>query len=213
MKRFLLLLSCFLVLAVASNGWAAVWYVRTDGSDLNDGQSWNSAFATIQKAVTSAAASDQIWVSAGTYFPQSSIRVDKPVSIYGGFNGSEAGLEERDWITNVTTVDGNNGVSSFYVRADARIDGFTITNGYTYQYNGGGGILNFRASPTIANCVFDGNSAVNMGGAITNYFYSSPTIINSIFHGNTTEQYGGAIANFIGSSPTITNCTFYNNSA
>ncbi len=213
MKRFLLLLSCFLVLAVASSGWATVWYVKTDGSDLNNGQSWNFAFATIQRAVTSAAASDKIWVSAGTYFPQISIRVDKPVSIYGGFNGSETGLEERDWITHVTTVDGNNGVSSFYVTADARIDGFTITNGYSNRYNGGGGILNFRASPTISNCIFDGNSAVRMGGAITNYLDSSPTIINSIFHGNTTEQYGGAIANFIRSSPTITNCTFYNNIA
>ncbi len=238
MKRFLLLLSCISVLAFAGSGWGAVWYVGSNGSDGDDGQSWNSAFATIQRAVDAAAEGDEIWVLAGTYVLNETVRVNKAVSLYGGFNGSETELEQRDWHNNITTVDGNNDVLCFSVSADSRIDGFTIRNGYDFYY--GGGIRNIRSSPTIANstfymnrggryggaiyndsaasptiinCTFYGNSAdYYYGGAIYNY-RSSPAIINSTFHKNTARLSGGAIANFFGSSPTITNTTFYDNSA
>ncbi len=212
MRRILSLLSCFLVLALTANGWAAVWYVTTDGSDLNDGQSWSTSFATMQKAVDSTAEGDEIWVATGTYILQNSIYVDKIVSIYGGFRGTETQLEDRDWVNNVTTVDGNNEVLCFSVSADARIDGLTIRNGYSWSY--GGGIRNYRASPTIANCTFYENSGGMHGGAIYNYVSSSPTISNCVFYGNAADYYyGGAIYNYIGSSPAITNSTFHRNSA
>lgn len=239
MKRLFLLFSCLLVLALAGNGWGGILYVKPDGSDSNDGQSWPTAFGTIQKAVDSgsydSAAPDEIWVAAGTYLLED-ITVDRVVGLYGGFNGSEINRDERDWINNVTTVDGNNEVLCFYVAADATIDGFTITHGYD-GYGGGirvvscsptianckfqensakyyaGGIYNFwEASPTILNCSFYGNTATYLAGAIYNYYSSSPTITNCTFHGN-SSAHGGAIANQNDSSPAITNCTFYGNSA
>lgn len=42
----------------------------------------------------------------GTYALDSTIFVDKAVGIYGGFIGWETEIEERDWQSNVTKVDG-----------------------------------------------------------------------------------------------------------
>jgi len=208
MKRFLLLLSCFLVLALVGNSWAADWYVRTDGSDLNDGRSWGSAFATIREAVSAASDNEEIWVAAGTYIPSYSIVLNRAVSLYGGFAGTEALLEQRDWVNHVTAVDGDGSFVPFQVNADATIDGFTIQNGY---YGFGGGMRINNSAPTISNCTFSLNNGYIRGGAIYNY-NSSPTISNSTFNENTSRLVGGAIYNFH-SSATITNSKFHKNSA
>ncbi len=240
MKRFVSLLICFFVFGLAGSSWGA-WYVKIDGSDNNTGQSWSQAFQTIQKAINSASIGDKIWVKMGTYALSSQINVNKAVGIYGGFNGTEIKRNQRDWKTNVTTVDGQNAVRCFYVTADATIDGFTITGGDAYGssfpeyhdgggiYNDncsstiincaflgnsashGGGIFNLESSPVIANCTFSGNNSPE-GGGIYNCFYSGPTITNCIFSNNTAEMIGGGITNE-SSSPIITNCTFSGNSA
>lgn len=206
MKRLVSLLVFLLVLGLAGSGWAAVWYVKTDGSDTNSGTSWDDAFQTIQKAIEEAIAWDEIWVEEGTYSLFSGIWVDKAVAIYGGFGGWETQREQREWVNNVTTVDGQNSVRCFYVTADATIDGFTITKGNTY--GSGAGIHNFDCSPTIAKCTLLGNSAAT-GGGITNNKASS-TITNCTFSGNYAIM-GGGIDN-IDCSPTITNCAFSGNS-
>ncbi len=74
----------------------------------------------------------------------------------------------------------------------------------------GGGLVNYRSSPTITNCTFSGNRAVN-GGGIYNYLSSSPVITNSIFSGNRAITTGGGIYNWDNCSPTIRNCTFSGN--
>lgn len=254
MKRFclVLLLSCFLVLGLVGSGWGKVWYVKqkpedsdvyavtggsevyleTDDSDLDDlddgpppGESWETAFETIQEALESAYETlepdeaDEIWVAAGTYVLENSITiVGKAVGIYGGFEGkdSETQREQRDWTKNVTTVDGNNNVTCFVlsgVGTGVIIDGFTIRNGYSDSNPGG--LLDYRSSPTIANCIFYDNIADNgqNGGGVVNRFSSSPTIINCIFGGNSADGDGGAIHNSVSSSPKIINSTFYENSA
>ncbi len=235
MKRFVFLLSFFLVLAMTGNGWSAIWHVTENGSDSNDGQSWNSAFATINEAVSSALEGDEIWVGAGTYILSETIYVNKAVGIYGGFSGNESDLQARDWVNNLTIVDGNNLVQGFQLIANATIDGFTIRNGYSVYGGGiridyaaanivnctfsqnrgyyyGGAIYNYRASPIISNCVFYGNTAKYVGGAIYNS-YSYPMITNSTFHQNSVDYTGGAIGNSYDSSATITNSTFRENSA
>jgi uncharacterized repeat protein (TIGR02543 family) len=97
----------------------------------------------------------------------------------------------------------------------AVLDGFTITAGYS-TYTDGAGMYNEDCSPTISNCTFVGNIAVN-GGALYNFYYSSPILINCIFYDNSATAAGGGIYNatssILGSSPILTNCTFYNNTA
>ena len=160
------LISCVLVLMMVGVGWGAVWYVTLEGSDLGEGQSWDDAFQTIQKAIDAALVGDEIWVGAGTYPVDDYILVDEAVTIYGGFNGTETELEERDWTENVTIVDGQNAALCFYVVADARIDGFTISNGYSYYFAGG---LYNGASSVIANCTFSENSSRSGGGAFNTW--------------------------------------------
>ncbi|MBW2059143.1 MAG: DUF1565 domain-containing protein [Deltaproteobacteria bacterium] len=238
MKRLVLVVSCFLVLALGGSGWADVWYVKPDGSDFNDGQSWATAVQSVQSAINLAGEGDEVWIAAGTYQLQTYVYVSKAVAIYGGFNGTETEREQRDWAKNVTTLDGNQKTLCFYVTADATIDGLTIINGYSLSNGGGirnyrsspsisnctfhqnksgyhgGGIVNYYyASPTITNCSFYGNEANYDGGGIYNFIWSSPTIVNSTFHGNAANRYGGAMYNYYYSSPTVTNCTFFENTA
>jgi hypothetical protein len=74
----------------------------------------------------------------------------------------------------------------------------------------GGGIYG-AGSPTLTNCKFYGNSAVN-GGAIHIGFQSDPVLVNCLFSGNRAEANGGAV--YISSArPKVINCTFSGNRA
>ncbi|TGO02189.1 hypothetical protein PN36_29160 [Candidatus Thiomargarita nelsonii] len=134
---------------------------------------------------------------------------DKGIYIYGGFDGSETQLEQRDWKANVTTVDGNDTVRGFNIQASVGIDGFTITNGNAG--NGGGIYVNDVFTVFIANCVFDSNSVTDGGGGIYNS-KAHLTIENSSFFDNIATKSGGGIFNNR-SSLSITNSLFYDNSA
>lgn len=102
-------------------------YVKTDGNDSNDGQSWDKAYASVQKAINDLALSQpgvpgEVWVAAGTYSPKTrltddsdspaSFRMYDGISVYGGFAGTESSKEDREkgampWIyTNQTIFEG-----------------------------------------------------------------------------------------------------------
>jgi len=210
-----LLFSILLTSLILSPGIAlgARWYVKTDGSDSNGGQTWNQAFKTIQKAVMEASDGDEIWVKMGPYPLSSTIDVPKAVGIYGGFAGWEFERDQRNWQKNTTKVDGQKTVNHcLYVTSDATIDGFTIVRGWADSetpHDRGGGIYNDTCSPTITNCTFSQNYAVHFGGGIYNYS-GSPTITNCVFAENTMSTGGGGISNF-NASPTISNCSFRGN--
>ena len=86
-----------------------VYYVRTDGSDANDGLSWETAFATIRKAVETAdrgavvdRAKPQVWVAAGEYAqaPENGspncFEIKDGVNVYGAFPATGTpGMDDR----------------------------------------------------------------------------------------------------------------------
>jgi len=112
-----------------------IWYVDGDVVSSGSGTSWSEAFKTIQEAIDVARNGNQIWVKKGTYLLSYHINVDKAVFIYGGFEGTEDERDQRDWVTNVTVVDGQKSdYSCIEVTADATIDGLTITNGNAIDY-------------------------------------------------------------------------------
>jgi parallel beta-helix repeat protein len=216
---FLLNVNLLVILVISRIGFTQnILYVDGSVASSGDGKSWAGAFKTIQEAVNAAVTNDEIWVMTGTYLLSSEIQVNKAVGIYGGFAGLETQRSQRDWNTNPTTVDGNNSVRCFHVKANATIDGFTITKGSTCCGDGeGGGIFNNSISLdqltniTVNNCIFSKNSAV-LGGGVANNFASSATITNCKFFDNIASNSGGGIFNN-SSSITITNCTFSGNKA
>lgn len=91
---------------------ARIRYVKTEekgGSDSNNGQSWETAYASVQKAINDLALSQpgvpgEVWVAAGTYQPTENIngngtpasfRMYDGISLYGGFAGTETKKSER----------------------------------------------------------------------------------------------------------------------
>ncbi|HMK04879.1 MAG TPA: choice-of-anchor Q domain-containing protein [Ferruginibacter sp.] len=220
MKKFnLLVLLCFLFF----NGTnATIRYVTPSGGTvIADGTSWANAFpgGSLQLAISSSIAGDQVWVMTGTYY--TTITTDRNiyfsmqngVAIYGSFNGTETALSQRIFSCGFSSVlSGEIGVAgnadnSYHVinnsslNNTAILDGFTITGGHAnFDLVGndnrslGAGMLNNAAntgicSPTIRNCLFTNNTALFGGGIFD--------------HG---QNAGNA-------NPVITNCIFIQNTA
>ena len=217
-------------------------YVNAAVTSSGDGSSWATAFKTLQEALTLNCPSiTQIWVAQGTYSPTTtanrtiSFVMKNGLAIYGGFDGTENSLFQRNWETNVTTLSGSIGggessyhvINNFYTSSNqlsssAILDGFTVTgglaNGSSAREDVGGGMHNEYASPTIKNCVFTGNNAQFAGGGICN-LNSAASISNCTFSNNSASNYeGGGIFNYSPNAfpylyASVTNSTFTNNSA
>ena len=205
-----------------------IHYVAITGTGT--GVSWTEAFTNVQDALGAALAGDEIWVAKGVYYPDVGIGqindsvtatflMTDGVSLYGGFDTSDAVLTDRDWENNVTVlsgdIDGNdikdsNGVvitttniisdNAYHVvtargvTETAVLDGFTITAGHANREGAsdahGGGILCFDGCNIRLNHVsFSGNKAKSLGGAMYIYAYED-------------DNY-----------PSLRNVTFYGNSA
>ena len=125
---------------------SAVVYVDVDNvKGPWDGNSWATAYQTVQEGLDDASArGEEVWVAEGTYKPTSttdrgiSFQLYPGVALYGGFSGTETARSQRDWATNVTILSGDIGTAgdnsdnSYHVvigADDATIDGFTVTGG------------------------------------------------------------------------------------
>lgn len=201
-------LFCFIFLfTFCREAEAVIRYVKLGNAGSAPYTSWATAGGDLQQVINFASTGDSIWVAAGVYTPPlgQSFSMKEGVKIYGGFVGNETELNQRDWNLNVAFLQGNGtrviANNNNSLSGDARLDGFTIRNGNTST---GGGIYNYKASPTIINILFTGNNA-DYGGAIYNTS-SHPTIEDCIFNANTASS-GGGIYNLV-SEPMITNCLF-----
>jgi len=219
-QLILILLFCF-ILQLSVQG---VVYVNKNAAGANNGNSWADAYTTIQAGINDAdVADEEVWVAQGTY-PEA-ITMLSGAKLYGGFNGTETSRSQRNWTTNITTIDGSTargGLPAYHtVTMDSitscTIDGFTITggnaNGPTEPYDiNGGGIycVNLNNTNSIVNNIISGNSATYCGGILC--YYSSITITNNKISGNSAIDDGGGIG-CSNSSSTINNNTISGNSA
>jgi uncharacterized repeat protein (TIGR02543 family) len=226
--RFALFAGVAVCAQLAGPAWAGVIYVRGDATGANNGHSWADAYTDLQAGLAAAVSGDEIWVAKGTYKPTTgtfrtvSFLLVAGAQLYGGFVGTEAERQQRDWEANATILSGDIGTTgsatdnSYHVVVGAYLtvlDGFTITGGNAgNNLYDGGGMYNENCSPIVTNCTFSGNTA-DGGGGMYNY-NSSPTVTNCTFSGNTTSgnSRGGGMRND-NSSPTVTNCTFSGNTA
>ncbi len=209
------------------------------------GDSWSNAMGDLNQALQQAEEGTQIWVAQGIYTPTSSddrdvsFNIPEGIQVYGGFNGTETDLSQRNTKNNVTILSGEIGnkgiVDNSYtvvffdkVSESTVLDGFTITagnaNGELEEANpsrcGGAVYINGSTGickPVINNCSFVGNFGRD-GAAVYNNGRngeSSPTFANCIFMNNEAGLDGGAIYNdgrLNGKSiPTLSDCTFERN--
>ncbi len=217
-KTSLAALSGLLVLACASRLEATTIYVSKAGNDANNGLSWATAKATVQGGLNAASSGDQVWVAAGTYVEN--ITLKDGVALHGGFAGDETDLPQRNWTAHVTILDGNKAgtvvTSPSDATANTRLDGFAIRNG---QATNGGGMYCSNSSPNVSNCTFTDNTASNGDGGGMYCYYSNPTLTNCTFIGNSVSGvynnyfHGGGGMYCYHSNPMLTNCTFTGNSA
>ena len=122
---------------------SSVVYVNTHAKGNNDGSSWKNAYKSLQFALVNANQGDQIWVAKGTYYPTQnadpsvSFTMVDNVDLYGGFDGTETSITQRDWTKNVTILSGDIGIKGdtsdnsvkVVIAANSVIDGVTISDG------------------------------------------------------------------------------------
>jgi hypothetical protein len=92
---------------------AAVIYVNAAATGANNGTSWANAYTSLQTAVGTGGAGDELWVAAATYKPTPttdrtiSFALKNGLGVYGGFNGTETMRSQRNPAVNVTTLSGD----------------------------------------------------------------------------------------------------------
>ena len=216
---------------VTVNGTAL--YVDATASGGN-GKSWTNAFSTLQSALDAALSGDEIWIADGTYTPLTQLNgsdvrsatfsMKSGVSIYGGFEGSEAAKTDRvagfetilsgdlgaigDISDNAYTVVYSDGVSNVL------LDGITISDGNAngdmatgYWAFSGGGMYTMGSSVSMSNVIISDNAAGGAngsGGGMANWMNSNITLTDTTFENNTATYTGGGLSNAMISSFTMT---------
>ncbi len=227
------LMNLALVCATTTLLNSQILYVKPNGT--GDGSSWIQAMGDLRQALSTRTFYDQIWVAKGTYTPtrcttctvndrKMAFEIPNGVDIYGGFEGTETQLSQRNWARNITILSGdiddnndttNNSYNVIYLRNvgyETVIDGFTITHGNATfndgageRYTSGGAIFNDGrftggyANPLLRNCIFTKNNAKGFGGAVCNNAsfngYCEAYYKNCQFIDNTSTNGGGAVSN------------------
>ncbi|HEY3413802.1 MAG TPA: choice-of-anchor Q domain-containing protein [Armatimonadota bacterium] len=173
--RFTLPLVAAAALCAPAN--SAILRVKADApGPTHTGASWATAFLKVQDAVTAAQAGDEVWVAAGTYAENIKIAAATPVSLYGGFTGTETARGQRTLPASDTVLDGGGVGTVIAIRAaGVTVDRFTIRHGSGNPlFSGnpdllelqGSGIACMGASLTISHNIVTGNFAHggDMGG-------------------------------------------------
>jgi len=239
--------SVLFLLVLFINFSNAQTFVKLDAAGSNDGSSWENAYTDFSDALASTS-SGEIWVASGTYVPGgitpdtlSTFHITSPVSIFGGFAGTETDISQRDLTANVTTLSGDTNnddddTDLFLNRDDnvhhvlfvdsllgatIMIDGFSIVGGNTSDVGAqdeffwrGGGIFSFN-TVHINNCKFSENFGRSGAGIYISPFGGSggdgSIISNCEFSNNITSAQASGIYLEGLDNITINDCTFSNN--
>ena len=189
-----------------------IHYVDADSVSGN-GTSWATAFPTVQEALAVANFGEQIWIAEGTYKPGSArtdtFALGNFVSLYGGFDGTETSINQRDIAAHPTILSGDIGVPDSNVdnvyhvvtkpsESISFLDGLTITGGHAdggglYQSSGAGIFQGNTGALALSNCTIIDNNADEYGGGLytKNNF---TTFINCRIENNKSVHGGGIYA-------------------
>lgn len=205
------------------------------------GSSWSDASSNLQLMIDISDPGDEVWVAAGTYTPlypadishdrfdiekrieemcyyrenrNNAFVLKDGVRVYGGFQGWEVDLRERDWRKNETILSGQlfPSLRSYHVvisvdcGKETVLDGFTITrgnatgiqqvitvNGKAIRQDCGGGIYNETSQYLrLVNLIVTDNNAEFNAGGIYECNASGSFIMNTVINNN-TAGFGAGI--------------------
>ncbi len=189
---------------------ATVIYVDAGATGADDGTSWADAYPSVQPALDAAEAGDEVWVAAGTYVEN--VTLKDAVALYGGLAGTEDpatfDLAERDFAAHETILDGNQ--AGYVVSTpngatvSTRIDGFTITNGRR-------GVSCYSSTPAIANNKIVNNTGRGIDMSVPSSSSSPVVIVNNTIVGNTGTGIYVSASSSSSSSMTIMHNTLTDN--
>jgi hypothetical protein len=204
-------------------------YVQANATGANTGASWADAFTGLQSACHTAIAGDTVWIAEGVYFPDTSgnrlvsFEPSSGVQLFGGFNGLETELSQRDWAAHTTVLSGDIGVAGdstdnslnvvylFQPDSNTVLDGLIIRDGLANDFNSaytsldraicGGGLYIMGdgsfAYPEIRNCTFEHNTAAQVGGGAaisgSNGGSVAPKWRHCVFNANHSLHNGGGL--------------------
>ena len=172
-------------------------YVASDGSSLNDGNSWNKA-TTITKAINDATSGTKIYLKEGNYNLSNTYNLTKEITIYGGFDGTETreldrvktdldnnGIIEPWEFTNKTILTSAKTIFTGLNDADIEIDGLEFTSTVN------GNILKLNKGNIVKNSIIKNSPGNNKYGVI---MIDGGTLESSYIHNNgSTSTVRGTI--------------------
>ncbi len=179
-------------------------YVKPDGT--GNGSSWANAsnlecvvgFDAVSRrgeACLAPTTNTQIWVQKGMYYPSAMLFIPSSVKMYGGFEGTESNLSQRDSLSNATIIDAQQQFGSVIrVGVSAELNGFVIQNGYANDnpHKNGGGVFADDNS-IIANCLVINNAASVNGGGVYSKSIVNSAVRDNIASGNGYNIWGNCL--------------------
>lgn len=176
-----------------------IQHVAMSGNDAAAGTNWATAKQTIQAAVDDSIYGGLILVSNGVYntgaraytanATSNRVMLTKEVTLRS-VNGPEVTVVAGQPATGGST--GPSAIRGVFMTANTRMEGFSLTNGFTKDYDYGGGIYAVDATAVISNCVVSGNRAFSGGGGV----YRG-SVYNSRLENNVSgPDFGGGGASY-----------------
>ena len=188
-------------------GWKTVgnnsiYYVKPNGT--GDGTTWSKAAGNIQDMIDESGAGDEIWVSAGTYYPTlqtntsdvltTTFLMKDGVSMYGGFAGNETSIDARA----KSDKSGNGKVEAWEFTNE------TILSGRLSDTEKSNRVVDMGYSKSFTTeTQFDGFTVTEGSLGIS---VSKTGVVNNCIIRNNSGSGG------VGSSGTISNCLISSNS-
>ena len=182
-----------------------VYYVDLTATGANNGTSWANAFTNLQTAIETAAPGDTLLVARGTYFPSPTgdrsafFTFSKSLFVYGGFDGTESNLAERDTNDFVPTL-----ISGDYAGNDA----FAVEDDRNVYRNRGDNAERLLSLPSIEGDIlvdgfaFEGTDGVTSRaiGVSVAAGTSAVTFRRCRFTALSSRSQGGALGFSVGGS-------------
>jgi len=182
-------------------------FVSPNGDNNNSGLNINEPLKTISYALVKIKSNknnrNTIFLASGLYSPVTNndkfpLNCKSYITIHGSNNKS-------------TKLDGAEQSFIFFSRYDSSytIKDLTVQNGFSYDYNGGGMLIDYSTDIIIRNVNLINNKADDGGGAL--FFTSSNCIFDNCIIKENCADYGGGLQITQNSNPVFINCIIDSN--